>query len=451
MSDGKGMGVTQKIIWAMTIGSIFGWLLFRLGTFAEGTAFAQFMNQFVINGVLFIGGKVFINALKLLVVPLVFISLVCGVCSSSSGSQLGRVGLKTFCLYLGTTAVAVTIALTLANVTQPGEGAELGSAESYTVGSPPTLVEVLTGMVPSNAIQAMAKANMLQVIVFALLFGLAIKHSGAAGERVRDIFSDLNHVVMSMVNLVMSFAPYGVFCLVATVFAQKGIGFIVPLLLYVVTVVIALAIHGGGTYSLILVWLAKVNPLRFYKKMYPAMIFAFSTASSAATMPITLRLVQRAVGVKNSIAAFTVPMGATINMDGTAIMQGVATVFIAGAYGIDLTLADYLAVIATATLASVGTAAVPGAGMITLSMVLIQVGLPAEAIGLILGVDRILDMMRTAVNVTGDAAITTAVAGSEGQFDKSILLSDAHGDEEEDELVEVEEALEAMEEKPQAT
>lgn len=436
MADQKNMSVTQKIIWSMVLGLLVGWGLFRVGLFAPDTILVDFINKFLINGVLFIGGKVFINALKLLVVPLVFISLVCGVCSSSSGSQLGRVGVKTFLLYLMTTAIAITLALSVANLTQPGEGAELGSAESFQVDSPPTLVEVLIGMVPSNPVQAMAKANMLQVIVFALLFGLAIKHAGHAGDRIREVFADLNHVVMAMVNLVMSFAPYGVFCLVATVFAQKGIGFIVPLFKYFMTVVVVLLLHSLGVYSTILVWLAKINPMRFYKKMYPAMIFAFSTASSAATMPITMRLVERAVGVRNSVAAFTVPMGATINMDGTAIMQGVATVFIAGAYSIDLSLGDYLAVIATATLASVGTAAVPGAGMITLSMVLIQVGLPAEAIGLILGVDRLLDMLRTAVNVTGDATITTAVANTENQFDREIFFSDASGEEEnEDDVV----------------
>ncbi len=425
MSESRTYNLTQKIIWAMGSGLLLGWALFKFEDFSPGSAMSIFIGDYLVNGVLLIGGKIFVNALKLLVVPLVLVSLVCGVCASGSGAELGRVGLKTFLLYIATTAVAITIALSIATIAQPGEGADLGGASNYSVGSPPSLVDVMIGMVPSNVVQAMAKANMLQVIAFALIFGLAIKHSGAAGQRIRGLFEDLNHVVMAMVSLVMSLAPYGVFCLVATVFAQKGIGFILPLLLYVVTVVVALLLHASCTYSSLLVWGAKLNPVRFYKKMYPAMLFAFSTASSAATMPITLRLVEKAVGVRNSIAAFTVPMGATINMDGTAIMQGVATVFIAGAYGIDLTWVDYLIVIATATLASIGTAAVPGAGMITLSMVLIQVGLPAEAIGLILGVDRILDMLRTGVNVTGDATVTAVVARSENYLDRKVFLSDA--------------------------
>ncbi len=413
--------LTRQIVIAMILGLLLGWLFSAIkGVIGP---LGEWIDLYIINGALFIGGKLFVNSLKMLVVPLVFVSLVCGVCASRSSAEIGRIGGKTFLLYFVTTGIAISIALFLATLVDPGVGAELGSTATYTPSNPPSLKDVLIGLVPSNPIMAMANANMLQIIVFALLVGLAITQCGTSGERLRNLFEDANDVVMKMVMLMMKLAPVGVFCLVAQVFSKNGVGFLLPLAAYVITVIAALVIHAGLTFSAMLLLLAKLNPLTFYRKIYPAMMFAFSTASSAATMPITLRIVEKVIGVKNAVASFTVPMGATINMDGTAIMQGVATVFIAGAYGVDLTMSQYVTVIATATLASVGTAAVPGAGMITLSMVLLQVGLPSEAIGLILGVDRILDMIRTAINVCGDAVVTTVVAESEGELDKERFLN----------------------------
>ena len=267
----------------------------------------------------------------------------------------------------------------------------------------------------------MANGNMLQVIVFALLFGVAMALSGKAGKRVATVFEDLNTVILKLVTLLMNIAPYGVFFLMAKLFTTIDFKLIKSLALYFGIVMLALFIHGLVNYSILLKVLTGLNPITFLKKMKNACLFAFSTSSSSATMPITLETATKKLGAQNSVASFTVPLGATINMDGTAIMQGVATVFIAQVFSVDLTISDYLMVILTATLASVGTAGVPGVGLIMLAMVLNQVGLPVEGIAIIIGVDRLLDMTRTAVNVTGDCMVTCVVAKSEGQFDEKVF------------------------------
>jgi Na+/H+-dicarboxylate symporter len=265
----------------------------------------------------------------------------------------------------------------------------------------------------------MVEGNMLQVIVFSILFGIAVALAGRPGEKVADLFSDLNEIIMKLIIILMDLAPYGVFCLMAKLFATLGFDTIGNLITYFLLVLFVLVLHGTATYPLMLKLLAGLNPLMFFRKMRPVMLFAFSTSSSNATLPVTLKTTTHHLGVRNNIASFTIPLGATINMDGTAIMQGVATVFIAQAYNIDLSFAQYLSVILTATLASIGTAGVPGVGLITLAMVLQQVGLPVEGIALIIGVDRLLDMTRTAVNVTGDCTVSCIVAKSEGEFDQS--------------------------------
>jgi Na+/H+-dicarboxylate symporter len=262
---------------------------------------------------------------------------------------------------------------------------------------------------------------MLQIIVFALLVGYAISHAGEPGRRIAGFFRDLEAVVMKMVEILMALAPYGVFALLAKLFAQMGLSAIADLAAYFSTVLGVLLLHAFVVYALLLRTLAGLSPRKLFSKMRPVWAFAFSTASSGATLPVTLNTVERRMGVHNSVAGFTVPLGATINMDGTAIMQGVATVFIAQVYGIDLTATALLTVILTATMASVGTAAVPGVGLVTLALVLGQAGLPVEGIGLILGVDRLLDMVRTAVNVTGDAVVSLVVAKSERQFDRAVF------------------------------
>lgn len=414
--------LTRQILIAMLAGLVLGIIVFKVTELQLlPPAINSFINEGLIDGLLGAGGAIFIHVLKLLVVPLVFVSLVCGVCSPRDGSSLGRVGTKTLFLYLLTTGVAVSLALIVATSIQPGAGADLKVVEAYVATPAPSVKDVIINIFPSNPVQAMAEANMLQVIVFSILLGMAIARSGETGKKIAANFQNWNEVVMKLVDLVMAIAPYGVFCLIAVLFAQKGLGFVGDLALYFITVALVLLIHGVGTFSVLLKFFAGISPLTFLKKMRPVMMFAFSTASSGATMPLTLKVVEEKLGVHNNIASFSIPLGTTINMDGTAIMQGVATVFIAEAYGVDIGMAGYLTVIAMAVLASIGTAAVPGAGMITLAMVLGQVGLPVEAIGLIIGVDRLLDMMRTAINVAGDAAVSCVVAKTENLFDQAVF------------------------------
>jgi Na+/H+-dicarboxylate symporter len=393
----------------LVVGSLFHWM-------GESV-----LSNYLVNGFFDFGGKVFIASLKLLVVPLVFFSLVCGVSNLSDGSSMGRIGIKALSLYLMTTAIAVTLALTIATTINPGVGIDLGVATEFVVKESPSLKQVLINIFPTNPLQAMAEGNMLQVIVFSILIGVSISRCGDSGTRVRSSLNDWNDVVMRLVIMLMAVAPFGVFCLMATLFTNVGLGAIADLFKYFMTVVIVLVVHFLFTYGLVVRFMAKLNPVTFYKRFAPVMAYAFSTSSSNATLPVTLETVEHRLGVKNEIASFTVPLGATINMDGTAIMQGVATVFIAQAYNIDISMTGYLMVVLTATLASIGAAGVPGVGLITLALVLQQVGLPVEGIALIIGVDRLLDMMRTAVNVTGDAAVSTVVARSEDKFDLEVF------------------------------
>lgn len=414
--------LTIRIFVGLVLGFGAGLAMYYCRVAFPDATFAAWVQEYLIDGVFLVFGKIFVNLLKLMIVPLVLVSLICGVTASEESKSLGRLGSKTFALYLLTTAVAITLALVVAQIFDPGAGANLTvDFEPYEVRERPPFVQVLINIFPDNPMQAMAEGNMLQVIVFAILVGIALNHTGQQGQRIGAIFEDLNVVVMKLVQLIMQLAPYGVFFLVGKVFAEQGVDLVKDLGAYMGCVLLALALHFTGTYLGILTLVARLNPLIFLRKMRAAQMFAFSTASSAATMPVTMGIVEKKLGVKNSVASFTIPLGTTINMDGTAIMQGVATVFIAGAYGIELGMSEFVTVIATATLASIGTAAVPSAGMITLAMVLGQVGLPAEAIGLILGVDRILDMVRTAVNITGDAVVTCTVARSEGALDQAIF------------------------------
>lgn len=411
--------LTRNILIGMVAG-----LLLGSGLHALSLSDSNPLLVYGVNGLFDIGGKAFVASLKLLVVPLVFVSLACGASNLSDGSSLGRIGLKTIALYLTTTAIAVTLALTVANVINPGLGMALVTDANFVGRESPPLKDVIVGIVPTNPIKAMAEGNMLQVIVFAILIGVAIAKTGEAGARVRSALDDWNEVIMRLIMMLMAVAPAGVFCLMITLFTNMGFAAIADLIKYFMTVAGVLVLHFLLTYSMMVRFVANLSPITFYRDFYPVMAYAFSTSSSNATLPITLETVEHRLGVKNEVASFTVPLGATINMDGTAIMQGVATVFIAQAYGIEIGFTGYLMVVLTATLASIGTAGVPGVGLITLALVLQQVGLPVEGIALIIGVDRLLDMMRTAVNVSGDAAIATVVAKSEGKFDQEVFDSD---------------------------
>lgn len=424
--------LTSRIVIGMVAGILLGTFLQWLMPNGSDKVinlylFELSLKGFFVDGILEVIGQAFMASLRMLVVPLVFVSLVCGVCSLKDTSKLGRIGGKAVALYLATTAIAISFAIFIAIIIAPGEGVNMVADSSFSGREAPSLAQVIIQMFPTNPFESFAKGNMLQVIVFALLFGIAIALSGKAGERIALLFEDLSEVIMRLVTILMNIAPYGVFALLATLFTTVSLTTFGNLIEYFLVVFFVLILHALVTYPVILKLFTGLNPLIFLKKMRDATIFAFSTASSNATIPVTLETATKKMGVKNSIASFTVPLGATINMDGTAIMQGVATVFIAQVFSQDLTLADYLTVVLTATLASIGTAGVPGVGLIMLAMVLEQVGLPVEGIALIIGVDRLLDMTRTAVNVTGDSMVSIVVAKSEDQFDNEMYLDPQAG------------------------
>lgn len=423
------MNLTRRILVAMILAIILGSLVQRLLT-VEGlpVSIVSFLQVFLVEGLLDLGGQVFLASLKLLVVPLVFVSLVCGVCQLQDQSSIGRISVKTLFLYLATTSMAISLALILATWWQPGMGINMQADLQYQQVEPEPFFNVLLNIFPTNPIAAMAEANMLQVIVFALLIGVAIGRSGEAGERLGAHFKDWDAALMSLTTLLINLAPYGVFCLLFTLFARQGLETVGDLLLYMLTVVTVLLLHGFVVYPVLLRTLTHLSPLPFLRKMRSVQLFAFSTATSTATIPVTLDTVENKLGVENKVSSFVVPLGATINMDGTAIMQGVATVFIAQAYGLDLSMTDYLLVVLTATMASIGTAGVPGVGLVTLAMVLQQVNIPVEGIALIIGVDRLLDMLRTAVNVTGDALVAVLVGRSENAFDESVYYNPTAGE-----------------------
>ncbi|WML91842.1 dicarboxylate/amino acid:cation symporter [Thiothrix lacustris] len=408
--------LTLQVIIAMLAGITVGLLLNISGLNSTGS----FVNEYIVNG-LFQGiGKLFINALKMLVVPLVLFSLICGVCGIGNLSILGRVGMKSFLLYILTTAIAVATAILFATTTGIGQGMQASATASFSAKEAPALIDVLTNIIPTNPIAAMANGEMLQVIFFAILLGISILMVGRKAKSLIEGAELANEVMMKMVSIVMAAAPYAVFALIAKAMAELGFDLLSVLAGYVLVLIAALMFHLFGTLMVLLKLLSGLSPMRFIRKMRNVQVFAFSTSSSNATIPVTIRTVTERLGVNNSVASFTVPFGATINMDGTAIMQGVATVFIANVYAVHLGLTDYLVVIAMAVLASIGTAGVPGVGLIMLSMVFVQVGLPVEGIGLILGVDRLLDMIRTAVNVSGDSVVSVIVAKSEGKLNETI-------------------------------
>ncbi len=419
--DKKKKDITTVILMWMGIGLVFGVILNL--TLMDN----KFVKDFLVGGVFHIGGKIFIKSLKMLVVPLVTFSLICGVLGIGDIRTLGRVGIKTLIFYLATTGFAITIGILLAIGIGPGKNFNLTTDVTFTVKEAPPFSEVIINLVPSNPIAAYANGEMLQIIFFTILFAMCLIMIGKRGKLIGDFSSTMNEIIMKIVDVVMLIAPIGVFCLMAKTFAEQGYGLIIPMAKYFFVVLGALFIHFIFTMSCIVRFFANLNPLVFFRKMRAAQITAFSTSSSNATIPTTIRCVEQKIGVDNSIASFTIPFGATINMDGTAIMQGVATIFIANVYGIELGIVQYLTVIGMAILASIGTAGVPGVGLIMLAMVFDQVGLPVAGIGLILGVDRLLDMSRTVVNITGDAAVTCAVAKSEGKLDKSVFNSQEVG------------------------
>lgn len=436
-SNGRGMSLTLKVLIGMIAGIVVG-LAINLGGINSA---GSFVNEYIVNGLFHVVGKMFVSALKMLVVPLVLFSLISGVCGIGHLSTLGRVGGKSFVLYMLTTAIAIASAMSLAIVIAPGQGMNAETTAAFAAREAPPLTEVLINIIPTNPVQALASSEMLQIIFFSILLGISILMVGKKAKGLIEAVEIANEVMMKMVNIIMSIAPYAVFCLIAQSIADLGLELLHHLISYVAVLVAALLVHLFATLMLLLWLFSRLSPAMFLRKMRNVQVFGFSTASSNATIPVTLRTVTERLGVDNSVASFTVPFGATINMDGTAIMQGVATVFIANVYNVELGITGYLTVILMSVLASVGTAGVPGVGLVMLSMVFTQVGLPVEGIGLILGVDRLLDMLRTAVNVSGDAVVTSIVAKSESKLDLAVF-NDADAGMVYEDVLEIDEAVE---------
>ncbi len=400
------MSLTKKILLGLGLGAIVGLIL----NLTSPTVF-EYANTWVFVPL----GQIFLNLIKMLVVPIVLVSITLGVAGLGDPKKLGRIGAKTITYFLATTTIAIIIAIVLASIFKPGAGGGFDTEGATYDGATeaPPVMETLINIIPTNPITAMNDANMLQIIAFAIFIGLALTVLGEKTKGILNLFEQANEIMMYLVNLVMKTAPYGTFGLIATAIGSQGYDAIKAMLAYFLIVLAALLIHAVITYGGTIALLAKRNPIEFFKGFAPAMTVAFSTSSSNATLPVSMETAQKNLKVPEQISSFVQPLGATINMDGTAIMQGVATIFIAQVYGFELTFTQILVVILTAVLASVGTAGVPGVGLIMLAMVLTAVGLPPEGIGLIIGIDRLLDMTRTAINITGDAACAVYVAESE--------------------------------------
>lgn len=388
---------------------------------------SYFKNTILVEGIFYVVGQGFIRLMQMLVVPLVFCSLVCGSMAIGDTKSLGKVGIKTIGFYIATTALAVIIALTTASVINPGIGLDMDAiqvAEVSNSASSTSIVDTLLNIIPKNPIGAMANGDMLPIIVFALFVGVMLAKLGSKADVVATFFSQFNDVMMEMTMAVMKLAPIGVFCLISRTFATVGFAAFKPMIKYMGSVTLALIIQCFIIYQILLFIFTRLNPVKFVRKFAPVMGFAFSTATSNATIPMSIDTLNKKMGVSKQISSFTIPLGATINMDGTSIMQGVAVVFIAQAFGIELTMGNLATVVLTATIASIGTAGVPSVGLVTLAMVLTSVGLPTEGIALIMGIDRILDMLRTAVNITGDAVCTTIVCHQEGALNREVFNKD---------------------------
>ena len=365
-------------------------------------------------------GSLFVNTIKMLIVPLVFCSIIVGITSMQDTSKMGRIGFKAVLFYLLSTAVAITIGLLLGNLLQPGAGLELVAQQAETVKATPSLADTLVALVPTNPIGALAQGHILQIIVFAVALGVSLTLIGEKGKPAVAVFESLAEAMYKLTDLVMKLAPYGVFALMAWVAGKYGLTLLLPLMKVIGAVYLGSILHVLGVYSALILFIAKLSPVQYFRGIVDAQVVAFTTTSSAGTLPVSMKCAREKLGVSKGVTSFVLPLGATINMDGTALYQGVTTLFVAQAFGIDLGMPEYLTIILTATLASIGTAGVPGAGLIMLTLVLTTVGLPVEGVALIAGIDRILDMARTTVNISGDIAASVIIAKSENELDTSI-------------------------------
>ena len=416
----RTIGLSTKIFISLLLGAAAGIAV------NYGLPSGYFKDTILVNGILYVIGNGFIRLMQMLVIPLVMCSLICGAMAIGDTKTLGKVGVKTLGFYLVTTALAVGIALTIGLLVHPGLGLNIDIVETseVAVSESTGFADTLLNIIPKNVFASMANGDMLPIIEFSVFVGILLAKLGSRAKTVSNFFAQFNDIMMEMTMSVMELAPIGVFCMIAKTFSTIGFDAFLPMIKYMLSVIAALAIQCFIIYQVLLFLLTRLNPTKFIRKFFPVMQFAFSTSTSNATIPLSIDTLDHKMGVSRKISSFTIPLGATINMDGTAIMQGVAVVFVAEAYGYQLTPTMLLTVIATATLASIGTAGVPSVGLVTLAMVLTSVGLPTEGIALIMGIDRILDMLRTAVNITGDAVCTTIVAKQEGDFDIDVFNKD---------------------------
>ena len=415
----KKIGLTTQIFIALILGAILGIVLHVTASDVD------FVQNVFVNGIFYVVGQGFIRLMQMLVVPLVFCSLICGATAIGDSKTLGKVGVKIIGFYIFTTMMAVAVAVGIGLLIKPGLGLDMSQVQQVETGieggQSVSFAETILNVIPKNPIGALANGEMLQVIVFALIVGIILAKLQDKTQLVTNFFQQGNDIMMEMTMTVMKVAPVGVFCLIARTFATVGFSAFAPMLKYMGNVTLALALQCFVIYQVLLFVFTRLNPIKFVKKFLPVMGFAFSTATSNATIPMSIDTLNKKMGVSKQISSFTIPLGATINMDGTSIMQGVAVIFIAEAYGIHLTPANLATVVVTATLASIGTAGIPSVGLVTLAMVLNSVGLPTEGIALIMGIDRILDMLRTAVNITGDAVCTTIVSHQEKALNREVF------------------------------
>lgn len=365
-------------------------------------------------------GSLFVNTIKMLIVPLVFCSIIVGITSMQDTNKMGRIGFKAVMFYLVSTAVAITIGLILGYVLQPGAGLGLIAQQTDVVKDTTSLADTIVGLVPTNPVSALAQGHILQIIVFAVALGVSLTLIGEKGKPAIALFESLAEAMYKLTDLVMKLAPYGVFALMAWVAGKFGLALLLPLIKVIGAVYLGSILHVLGVYSALIVFIAKLSPIPYFRGIVDAQVVAFTSTSSAGTLPISMKCARENLGVSQGVSSFVLPLGTTINMDGTALYQGVTTLFIAQAFGIDLGMPEYITIILTATLASIGTAGVPGAGLIMLTLVLTTVGLPVEGVALIAGIDRILDMARTTVNISGDIAAAVIIAKSEKELDTAI-------------------------------
>ena len=370
-------------------------------------------------------GTMFINLIKMMIVPVVFCSLVVGMTSMGDMKKLGRIGIKTLSIYMVTTAIAIVIGFAVALAIDPGTGMSMAGATAPKVKEAPSIMQVFVDMIPSNPIASMAKADILPVIIFALFVGAGIiSVGGKRAETLISFFDAFAEVCYKIIAMIMKTAPIGVFCLLLPVVVMNGPKVLLPLLSVIICMLIGCTIHAVCVYSAMTTGAAHMSPVTFFRGMSEAMAIAFTTCSSAGTLPVNMKNVQEKLGVHRDIASFVLPLGATINMDGTALYMGVCSIFIANVFGVPLTFDQMMMIVLTGTLASIGTAGVPGAGLIMLAMVLQSVGLPLEGLALVAGIDRVLDMFRTCLNITGDAAVAVVVNASEQEVPSDIQITE---------------------------